>query len=52
MKKLSFLICILGLCSCTYSGPSDNIRERARELEREYIIPEECYSVFDIYIKI
>lgn len=49
MKKLIFIICILGLCSCACSGPSDNIRERARKLEREYIIPEECYSVFDIY---
>lgn len=48
MKKLIFIICILGLCSCACSGPSDNIRERARKLEREYIIPEECYSVFDI----
>ena len=48
MKKLSFLICILGLCSCTCSGPSDNIKERAKTLEREYIIPEKCYSVFDI----
>lgn len=47
MKKLSFLICILGLCSCTCSGPSDNIREKAKNIEQEYIVPEKCYSVFD-----
>ena len=47
-EKLIFIICILGLCSCTCSNPSDNIREKAKKLEREYIIPEKCYSVFDI----
>lgn len=49
MKKLIFIICILGLCSCTCSCPSDNIREKAKNLEREYIVPEKCYAVFDIY---
>ena len=47
MKKLSFLICILGLCSCTCSSPSDNIREKAKKIETEYIVPEKCYSIFD-----
>lgn len=49
MKKLTFLFCILGLCSCVCPGPSDNIREKARKLEPEYIVPEKCYSVFDIH---
>jgi hypothetical protein len=49
MKKLIFIICILGLYSCTCSCPSDSIREKAKKIEHEYIVPEKCYSAFDIH---
>ena len=49
MKKLIFIFCILVLSACECSGPSDNIREKARKLEKEYVIPEKCYAVFDVY---
>ena len=47
MKKLTFLFCILCLFSCI-EVPS-NIQTKAQNLERQYIVPEECYSVVDVY---